>query len=50
MPVRPVYRMNIEEASGEEERGSSYSLPAMKTTTRSQLREGDLPWEGRLWS
>ena len=30
----PVYRMNIRE---------------MKRTTRSQLREGDRPWGGRLW-
>jgi hypothetical protein len=30
----PVYRMNIRR---------------MKRTTRSQLREGDRPWEGRLW-
>ena len=30
----PVYRMNIEK---------------MKRTTRSQLREGDRPWGGRLW-
>ena len=30
----PVYRMNIQK---------------MKRTTRSQLREGDRPWEGRLW-
>ena len=30
----PVYRMNIEK---------------MKRTTRSQLRKGDRPWEGRLW-
>ena len=30
----PVYRMNIE---------------IMKSTTRSQLREGDRPWGGRLW-
>ena len=30
----PVYRMNIQK---------------MKRTTRSQLREGDRPWGGRLW-
>ena len=30
----PVYRMNI---------------LTMKRTTRSQLRKGDRPWEGRLW-
>ncbi len=30
----PVYRMNIGK---------------MKRTTRSQLRKGDRPWEGRLW-
>ena len=30
----PVYRMNIQK---------------MKRTTRSQLREGDRAWEGRLW-
>ena len=24
-------------------------LLAMKRTTRSQLRKGDQPWEGRLW-
>jgi len=49
VPGRPVYKMNIEEASDEEERCSSYILLAMKRTTRGQLREGDLPWEGRLW-
>ncbi len=32
--------MNIEEQK---------KLLAMKNTTRSQLREGDQPWEGRLW-
>jgi len=46
---RPVYKMNFKEASDEEERGNSYSLLAMRRTTRSQLREGDPPWEGRLW-
>ena len=35
-----VYRMNIEEQK---------KLLAMKRTTRGQLREGDRPWEGRLW-
>jgi len=53
VPGRPVYKMNIEEASDEEERGSSYSLLATKRTTSlsavalakegGQLREGDLP-------
>lgn len=33
-------RINIEEQK---------KLLAMKSTTRSQLREGDRPWEGRLW-
>ena len=32
--------MNIEEQK---------KLLAMKSTTRSQLRKGDQPWEGRLW-
>jgi hypothetical protein len=32
--------MNIEEQK---------KLLAMKNTIRSQLREGDQPWEGRLW-
>jgi hypothetical protein len=36
----PVYKMNIEEQK---------KLLAMKRTTRSQLREGDRSWEGRLW-
>ena len=36
----PVNRMNIEEQK---------KLLAMKITTRSQLRKGDRPWEGRLW-
>jgi hypothetical protein len=36
----PVYRMNIEEQK---------KLLTMKSTTRSQLRKGDRPWEGRLW-
>jgi len=36
----PVYRMNIEEQK---------KLLTMKRTTRSQLREGDRTWEGRLW-
>lgn len=36
----PVNRMNIEEQK---------KLLTMKSTTRSQLREGDRPWEGRLW-
>ncbi len=36
----PVYRMNIEEQK---------KLLTMKRTTRSQLREGDRAWEGRLW-
>ena len=35
-----VYKMNIEEQK---------KLLAMKRTTRSQLREGDRSWEGRLW-
>jgi len=36
----PVYRMNIEEQK---------KLLTMQRTTRSQLREGDRAWEGRLW-
>ena len=36
----PVNRMNIEEPKKE---------LTMKSTTRSQLRKGDRPWEGRLW-
>ena len=35
----PVYRMNIEEQK---------KLLTMQRTIRSQLREGDRPWEGRL--
>ena len=36
----PVYKMSIEEQK---------ELLTMKRTTRGQLREGDRPWEGRLW-
>jgi hypothetical protein len=36
----PVYRTNIEEPK---------KVLTMKRTTRSQLRKGDRPWEGRLW-
>ena len=36
----PVYKMNIEEQK---------KLLTMQRTTRSQLREGDRSWEGRLW-
>ena len=35
-----VNRMNTEEQK---------ELLAVKSTTRGQLREGDRPWEGRLW-
>ena len=36
----PVYKMNIEEQK---------KLLAMKRTTRSQLRDREGSWEGRLW-
>ena len=36
----PVYRMKNEEQK---------KLLTLKSTTRSQLREGDRPWGGRLW-
>ena len=36
----PVYRTNIEEPK---------NVLTMQRTTRSQLRKGDRPWEGRLW-
>lgn len=43
----PVYRMNIEEQK--KLISPTKSGLAMKRTTRSQLRKGNQPWEGRLW-